>query len=143
MANKPLLKYQVLAEAGAIFGSAITSTYIELKNYQTVDFVVATGIGTAADTTLKIKAKLGASGTAVDIPFKEKTGPSDYTEVASTGKTFSIGGTEGECGYIIVTVDADDLKGLYDRVAINVSAVANSTVPGSIVAVAYGPRYSE
>ena len=143
MANEALFKYHILAEAGAIFGTAITSTYIELKNYQSVDFIVATGIGTAADTTLKIKAKLGSSGTAAAISFKEKIGPTNYSYIASTGKTFSVGGTEGECGYIVVTVNADDLKGLYDRVAIDLTAVANSTVPGAIIAITYDPRYSE
>lgn len=143
MPSKILSKYTVLKEAGAIFASAITSDYIELGNYQTIDFIVATGVGTAANTTIKVKAKQGASGTPEDITFSEQTGPSAYATIEATGKTFSIGGTAGECGFIIIRVNADRLKGLYDRVAINTTAVASSTVPGSIVAAIYEPRYSE
>lgn len=143
MANITLLKYQVLKEAGAIFASAITTDYIELTNSKNVDFIIATGVGTAANTTLKVKAKLGASGTPVAIPFKEKTGETSYNVVDATGKTFSIGGVTGECGFIVVTINADNLKGLYDRVAVDTTAVTSSTVPGTIVAVTYQPRYSE
>src|SRR5574344_123150 len=99
MANKTLLKYQVLKEAGAIFASAITTDYIELSNNKNVDFIIATGIGTAADTTLKVKAKLGTAGTPVAISFKEKVGQTTYNQIDATGKTFSIGGTDGDCGF--------------------------------------------
>ena len=143
MANKTLLKYKVLKESGAIFAAAITTDYIELSNSKNVDFIITTGVGTEADTTLKVKAKLGTSGTPVAIPFKEKIGQTTYNLVDASGKTFSIGGTSGGCGFIVVTIDADSLKGIYDRVAIDTTICTNSTVPGTIVAVTYDPRYSE
>lgn len=143
MLNNEVTNYSVLKEAGAIFATAVTTDYLELNNYQIVDFIVITGIGTAANTTIKVQAKLGSAGSAADISFKEKTGATEYVDIASTGKTFSIGGTEGECGFIVIRVDADKLKGSYDRVALNIAAVTDSTVPGSIVALVQSPRYSK
>jgi len=143
MANKTLLKYQVLKESGAIFADGFTTDYVELTNSKNVDFIIATGVGTAANTTLKVKAKLGPDGLPVAIPFKEKIGQTTYNQIDENGKTFEIGGTAGECGFIVVTIDADFLKGKYDRVAIDTTIVADSTVPGTIIACIYDPRYSE
>lgn len=141
MAN--LIKYKVLKEPGAIFASAITTDYIELSNNKEVHFIVATGAGTEGDTTVKVKAKLGADGEAKAISFKEKIGQTTYSAVTKEGKTLTIGGTAGECGYAIYTVNADSLKGEYDRVALDLTAVSESTVPGSIVAAIIDARYSE
>lgn len=138
-----LIKYKQLVENGAIFAQAIASDYIELTNDRKVQFIVESGVGTAADTTVTVKAKLGASGTAVAIPFKKKIGQVTYTNIEKTGDTLSIGGTTGECGFAVYEVSNDALKGEYDRVNINLTAVASSTVPGSIVAVLVGSRYSE
>jgi len=136
-------KYQVVKEAGAIFASAITSDYIELSNYKTLDFVIATGVGTAANTTIKVKTKLGADGTAKDIDFQINTGD-HFEDVDASGKAFSIGGAAGSCGFAVVRVDADKVGARGgDRVAINTSAVSSSTVPGSITACLYQARYSE
>lgn len=140
MINKEITKYEVLAEAGAIFAAEITTSYIELGNYQNVDFIIATGIGTAANVTVKVLGKLGSSGTAAAIKFKKKTGPISFDEVSSDGATFSIGGAEGKCGFVVYRVDSDSFKGKLDRIALNVSAVANSTVPGAIVALVSKPR---
>lgn len=144
MTNNIVTKYEVLKEAGAIFASAITTDYLELKNFKFVDFVVSSGVGTAADVTVTVKGKLGSSGTPTAVAFKEKTGPTAYSEIASTGKTLSVGGESGSCGKGVFRITADDIASEgYDRVAIDLTAVASSTVPGAIVAVLYAPRYSE
>ena len=135
--------FAVSMEPGAIFADAITTGYIELNNYKYVDFLVCSGVGTAADTTVTFKGKGGADGTAKTIPFARKVGNS-FTPVSATGDTLSIGGTAGECGKATYRIDADALakEGL-DRVSLNTTAVASSTVPGAILVCLYEPRYSE
>ena len=108
-----------------------------------MDFLVCSGVGTAADTTITFKGKGGEDGTAKAIPFAKKVGNS-FTPVSATGDTLSIGGTAGECGKATYRIDADALakEGL-DRVSLNTTAVASSTVPGAIMVCLYEPRYSE
>lgn len=145
MTQNTITKIQVLAEPGAIFATAVASDYIELSNYKYLDFIASSGAGTAADVTVTVKGKLGADGTAATIPFRAKgANGTTFTDIAATGDTLNIGGTAGESGYAVYRVSADTLaKAGYDRVNINVTAVANSTVPGSIIAVLYEPRFSE
>ena len=145
MTQNTITKTIVLAEPGAIFGTAIASVYTELSNYKYIDFIVATGAGTEADVTVTVKGRLGASGTAAAIPFKAKgENGTTFTDIAATGDTLNIGGTAGECGYAVYRITADDLaKAGYDRVNINITDASNSTVPGSIIAVLYEPRYTQ
>ena len=63
--------------------------------------------------------------------------------IEKEGKEFVIGGTEDECGFIVITIDSVTLKGLYDRVAVCLSGVEDSIVNGSVIAATYDPRYSE
>ena len=144
MLNNEVTNYSVLKEAG---GNICNSRYYRLfriKQLSNSRFYCYNGHWNGSrNTTIKVQAKLGSAGSAADISFKEKTGATEYVDIASTGKTFSIGGTEGECGFIVIRVDADKLKGSYDRVALNIAAVTDSTVPGSIVALVQSPRYSE
>ena len=145
MTQNNITKIQVLTEPGEVFATAIASAYVELNNYKYIDFIVSSGVGTAADVTVTVKAKAGAAGTAAAIPFSINNGKgTGFTAVAATGDTLNVGGSAGECGYAIYRVDADMLSHYgYDRVNINVTAEANSTVPGSIIAVLYEPRYTE
>jgi len=145
MTQNTISKIQMLVEPGAIFGSAITSGYIELSNYKYIDFVISSGEGTEANVTVTVKAKAGAAGTASTIPFQQNNGKGTaFTAVPSTGATLTIGGEEGECGYAIYRVNADMLSHYgFDRVNINVTSAANSTVPGCVTAVLYEPRYSD
>ena len=133
----------VLTEPGAIFGSDIETGFVELNNYKYVDFLVCSGAGTAADTTVIIKAKAGSDGTAAAIPFTKKVG-NGFVPVEAAGDTLSVGGTAGECGKAIYRVDADALaKGGFDRVSLCATAVSSSTVPGAIIVCKYEPRYTE
>lgn len=145
MTQNTISKIQVLIEPGEIFATAIASAYIELSNYKYIDFVIASGAGTAADVTVTVKGKLDISGTAATLPFKIKIGNgTSFTEIAETGDILNIGGSAGECGYAVYRITADDIaKAGYDRVNINVTAVAESTVSGSIITVLYEPRYTE
>lgn len=140
---KTLIKYSVLKDVGAIFASALTTEYVELTNNKTVDFIITTGQGTVANTKITVLAKQGEDGGEVAIPFKEKIGQTTFNNVEKTGKEFAIGGTDGECGFIVLTIDSITLKGLYDRVALNLTKVDSSTVNGVIIAATYDPRYSE
>ena len=139
---KALIKYSVLKEVGAIFASALTTEYVELTNNKTVDFIIVTGIGEQAKTTITVKAKK-EDGEEVLIPFKEKIGQTTYNNIEKEGKEFTIGGVEDECGFIVLSIDSITLKGLYDRVAVNLTGVKDSTVNGTIIAATYDPRYSE
>lgn len=139
---KTLIKYNVLCEVGAIFASALTTEFVELTNNKTVDFVIATGIGTTGKTTITVKAKK-EDGEEVLIPFKEKIGQTTYNNIEKEGKEFTIGGVEDECGFIVLSIDSITLKGLYDRVAVSLTGVKDSTVNGTIIAATYDPRYSE
>lgn len=136
-------KIEIQKEPGAIFASAITTDYVELTNFNYVDFLVYSGVGTAANTTITIKGKLGAYGTAATIPFTKKT-TNGYEDVANTGDTLNVGGTAGSCGKAIYRIDADKLAEYgYDRVALCTTAITSSTVPGAIITCVYEPRYSE
>ena len=139
---KTLIKYSVLKEVGAIFASAFTTEYIELTNNKTVDFIIATSAGDKAKTTITVKAKK-EDGEEVLIPFKEKIGQTTFNNVEKEGKEFTIGGVEDECGFIVLSIDSVTLKGLYDRVAVSLTGVKDSTVVGTIIAATYDPRYSE
>lgn len=139
---KALIKYKVLKEPGAIFGSSLTTEFVELTNNKVVDFIVSTGIGSVANLKLEVVAKL-EDGEEVNIPFKEKIGQTTYNNIDKSGKEFEIGGNEDECGFIVLSVDSITLKGLYDRVALKLTGVDGSTVVGVIVAATYDPRYSE
>ena len=133
----------VLTEPGAIFADGITTGYVELSNYKYVDFLVCSGAGTAADTTVTIKAKAGSDSTAAAIPFTKKVG-NGFVPVEAAGDTLSVGGTAGECGSAIYRVDADALaKGGFDRLSLCATAVSGSTVPGAIIVCKYEPRYTE
>lgn len=140
---KALIKYKVLNEASAIFASDVKTEFVELTNNKTVDFIISTGQGTVANTNITVVVKKDEDGEEVAIPFKEKIGQTTYNNVEKEGKEFSIGGTEGECGFIVLTIDSITLKGLYDRVALNLTKVDSSTVNGVIIAATYDPRYSE
>ena len=140
-----ITKIQTVKEAGAIFASAVTTDAVELSNYKYVDFIITTGAGTAADITVTLEGKLGASGVAAALPFKRRDeAGTGFTNISATGDTLSIGGTPGETGKAIYRITADDLSSRgYDRVQLITTAVTDSTVPGSIIAVLYEPRYTE
>ena len=139
---KTLIKYNVLCEVGAIFASDLITEFVELTNNKTVDFIIATGVGTTGKTTITVKAKK-EDGEEVLIPFKEKIGQTTYNNIEKEGKEFTIGGVEDECGFIVLSIDSITLKGLYDRVAVSLTGVKDSTVNGTIIAATYDPRYSE
>ncbi|MFI3162898.1 MAG: hypothetical protein R3Y65_00490 [Bacillota bacterium] len=144
MTNNIVTKYEVLKEAGAICASAITTPFVELDNYKYVDFVVQSGEGTEAETTVTMVGKNGEDGEEVAIPFREKIGACEYADIAETGKTISIGGEEGACGYAVFRVSTDHLaKDEINMVALKTTAVASSEVAGGILAICYEPRYSE
>ena len=138
-------KITAIAVPGAIFASANKDAFITFTNYQQITFLIESGEGTAANTTITVEAKAGASGTAAAIPFMYMlSGDTEFTEKAATGVTFAIGGASGKSKYAVVTVtDAMLAKGGYDRVAITTTAVSNSTVPGAVYAVQTKPRYME
>ena len=139
---KTLIKYNVLCEVGAFFASDLTTEFVELTNNKTVDFIIATGVGTTGKTTITVKAKK-EDGEEVLISFKEKIGQTTYNNIEKEGKEFTIGGVEDECGFIVLSIDSITLKGLYDRVAVSLTGVKDSTVNGTIIAATYDPRYSE
>ena len=144
MVERNIDKVKTIKEPGDIFATAIASDYVEMSNVGYVDFVINTGVGTAANTTIKVKAKLGEDGEAEAIPFRIKSlTAEEFDEVTADGKAFSIGGTATKCGACIVRVGSDSLKGEYDRVSINTTAVSQSAVPGSIIAILHEPRYSK
>jgi len=144
MTNNTVTKITIAKEPGAIFATAIATSFIELKNYKYIDFIVSSGVGTAADTTLTIEGKKG-DGIAAALAFKEKSSDGiEFTNILETGKTLSIGGVAGSCGYAVFRITADDLaRQGFDRVSLKATAVTDSTVPGCIVAVLYEPRYTE
>ncbi len=141
--SKTLTKYKVVKELGTIFASDVTTEYVPLTNAKNVEFIVATGVGTSAKTKFQVLAKLNSDGSEVSIPYKEKIGQTTYNYVDSTGKEFEIGGEAGNTAFIVISVDSSTLKGLYDRVALNIKGVASSTIPGAIIAATFDPRYSE
>ncbi len=144
MTNNQITKNEVVKEPGTIFSAAVTGGYFELSNYKYIDFIVVSGVGSAANTTVTVKGKLGESGTPANVPFREKTSSTTFVSVSATGKVLSVGGTAGNCGKGVFRITADELSALgYDRVNINTTIISSSTVPGSIVAVLGSPRYTE
>ena len=131
-----------VTQPGAIFAEGISSPFIDLKNYKYIDFIVSSGAGTGADVTVTVKGKNGADGTAKEVEFKININGTVFED--KTSDTLSIGRTAGSSGFKVYRVSTDNLaSGGYDRVNINLTAAAESTVIGCIVAVMYEPRYSE
>ncbi len=142
MTFNTITKIKRVTEPKAIFAESVSSEFIELKNYKYIDFIVLSGVGAAADTTVTVKGKNGEDGEAKEIPFKINTNGTVFED--KTSDTLSIGGAEGNSGFKVYRVSTDNLASNgFDRVNINLSAVTGSTVIGSIVAVMYEPRYSE
>jgi len=142
MTFNTITKSVSVTEPGAVFASGISSPFIELKNYKYIDFIISSGAGTTADTTVTVKGKSGEDGTAKEVEFKINTNGTVFEDKISD--TLSIGGTAESCGFKVYRVSADNLaSGGFDRVNINLTAVTDSTVPGCVVAVLYEPRYTE
>ncbi len=144
MTNNIITNISVVEEIGAIFATALETEYLPLDNYKYLDFVVSTGAGTSADTTVTVLGKLGEDGQPSSVPFRIKTGSCEYVSVDNNATTLTIGGTAGNCGCGIYRVTADNLaKQGFDRVALCCTAVSSSTVEGSVLAVQYEPRYTD
>jgi len=142
MTFNTVTKIKSVTEPGAIFAEGVSSEFLELNNYKYIDFIVSSGAGTAADVTVTIKGKNGEDGTAKEVEFKINTNGTVFEN--KTSDTLSIGGTAGNSGFKVYRVSTDNLaSGGFDRVNINLSAIAGSTVTGCITAVMYEPRYSE
>jgi len=142
MTFNTITKIQKVTEPGAIFAEAVSSDFIELKNYKYIDFIVSSGAGTAADTTVTFKGKNGEDGTAKEVEFRINTNGTVFEDKISD--TLSIGGTAGNSCFKVYRVSTDNLaSGGFDRVNINLTAVAGSTLTGCITAVMYEPRYTE
>ena len=90
----------VAMEPSVLFANAVTTSYIALSNYKYVDFLVTSGAGTAEDTTVTIKGKLGENGEAKTIPFAKLVN-GEFVQVEKTGDTLTVGGTSGSCGKAI------------------------------------------
>lgn len=129
---------------GAIFASAITTSEIELNNYQEVTFLVESGEGTAANTTITVEGRSGATGNASAVPFLyAEKGNSEFVEIEPTGIEISIGGDSGAIKYYLIKVTANMLAlKECDRVVLKTTEVAGSTVPGAIYAISDKPRFS-
>ena len=131
-----------ITQPGAVFAEGVSSPFIELKNYKYIDFIVSSGTGTAAETTVTVKGKNGEDGTAKEVEFKINTNGTAFED--KTSDILSIGGAEGNSGFKVYRISTDNLASNgFDRVNINLSAVADSTVTGCITAVMYEPRYTE
>ena len=142
MTFNTVTKIKSVTEPGAIFAEGVSSEFLELNNYKYIDFIVSSGAGTAADVTVTIKGKNGEDGTSKEVEFKINTNGTVFEN--KTSDTLSIGGTAGNSGFKVYRVSTDNLaSGGFDRVNINLSAIAGSTVTGCITAVMYEPRYSE
>lgn len=137
---------KVISAPGAIFATAITGADIDLKNAQTVTFIITSGTGTAATPTLKVMAKTGSAGDAAAVDFILQEVGSDTQVVggATSGQEITIGGAAAaNLKAYRATITADMLTGTgYDTVYCTVTAVSSSTVPGSIIAVTNKYRYS-
>ena len=136
----------VIAAPGAIFAAAITGGDISFANAQAVTFIIYSGTGTAADTTLKIMAKKGSAGTPAAVDFiLEEIGGTKVVGGATDGQTITIGGAAAtDLKAYKATITADMLAGSgYDTVYCTVAKVTSSTVPGTILAVTGQHRYAE
>ncbi len=128
---------------GAIFASGVTSPIVELTINQTLSFLIASGEGTAGNTTITVEGRAGADGTPAAVPFLLSENGGAYTEVESSGQQVSIGGGAGASKFWLVTIiDTMLASREFDRVVLKMSAVASSTVSGSIYLLADQPRYS-
>lgn len=126
---------------GAIFATANTGAFVTLHEHKAVTFLIESGEGTAANTTITVEAKAGEDAAAQAIPFLYRVSDGDGGEMTESA-AFSIGGAAGKSKFALVTVTGGMLGGKdYDRVAVKTTAVTSSTVPGSIVAVKTEPRY--
>jgi glycerate-2-kinase len=143
MISNEIINITTVKEAGAIFGANIATDFVELSNFKELQFQITSGAGSAGQTVVTVKGKLGEVGEAVNIAFQKKNeSDEDFAEV--TEDTLSIGGEEGSAGKAVYRITADMLaKAGFDRVNLNLTAVAESNVVGAIISVQRYPRYSD
>ena len=106
--------------------------------------IVESGEGTAANTTITVEGRSGATGNASAVPFLcAEKGNSEFVEIEPTGIEISIGGDSGAIKYYLIKVTANMLAlKECDRVVLKTTEVAGSTVPGAIYAISDKPRFS-
>lgn len=128
---------------GVIFASGVTTPLVPLNNSQTISFLIASGEGTAGNSTITVEGRAGADGTPAAIPFLFSENGGSYTEVDAAGQQVTIGGGSGASKFWLVTISDQMLASReFDRVSLKMSAVASSTVVGSIYVLAERLRYS-
>jgi hypothetical protein len=136
----------VLPPKADAFAGTVTTSPIDLSNYNHVTFVIATGLGDTGTSTITVEACSDEAGTeAMPIEFRYKEALSgdnfsDYILADTSGFTTNA----GENKIYVIEVDSQALAKLeYKYVRIKAVEVVDAPVEGSIVAILTGARYSD
>lgn len=145
--NRDIHVATVLAPVADAFDTAPVSSYINLKYYENVKFVVVKGIGTTGTSTITVERASDLSHTGLEaIPFKYRrtpTGdtPGAWTDATAAGFTTTAGSNEQYEIEISGQLEGAADAGAKSFVRVKATEVVNSPVAGAIVAICSGGRY--
>ena len=136
---------QLLAPVANAFAGTVTSTYVNMASYKTVLFNVFWGVGatgTSTITVLEATSSAGAGATAVPFTYRivANTASSDVPGALIAAAAAGFTTTAGSNQEYLIEVNAIDLDGGFNWVAVNLVEVAASARLGGIQAVMAGAR---
>jgi hypothetical protein len=144
--NKTFHINLVLPPKADAFAGTVTTSPIDLSNYNHVTFVIATGLGDTGTSNITVEAcsdEVATLTSPIEFRYKEAlTGDdfSDYILADTSGFTLAA----GENKTYVIEVDSQALAKLeYKFIRIKAVEVVDAPVEGSIVAILTGARYSD
>lgn len=138
---------QLLAPVADFAASAVTSAYVNMKDFKSVLFVLYWGVGATGTQTVKVKEATDAAGTgATAIAFNYRrvsdTTVSDVPGARTAATSSGFATTAGSNQVYLVEVNAQDLDSGFDFVALDLTEVVDSPLLGGISVILGEPRYA-
>jgi len=139
-----VLPVQLLAPVANAFAGTVTSTYVNMKNYKNMFFLVYWGVGTTGTSTLTVQAAVDSSGTsATAIPFNYRrvtdTTVSDVPGARTAATSAGFLTTAGSNQLYLLEVDALEIGILGPFVAVVAVEGTASARLGGIMAIMGDP----
>jgi len=124
-------------------GTALTSSSILLENWGHASIILSHGAGSATTVTVFDSASAAASGASMAFNYAtEATAAGDTMEAAlTTAGTGGVSLVTAEGSFMVIEIDADELRDGYPWVLIRTSATGANLI--SAVAVLSGGRYQK
>jgi hypothetical protein len=138
---------QALAPDADVFAGSKATDWINLKNYDSVLFVINQGVGATGTFTVVANMAEDAAGTgSTAIPFSYRnvadTTSSDVPGARTSATASGFTTTAGSNQIQLVEVQASDLDDDSPFVQLATTEVVDSPIDGGIVAILGNPRYA-